>query len=199
MKRTWNDLKIIPLGKRIEYLCAIACLFVGAAMLLLAAFKFGANPNRLDVLDTMVVLYVAAGGFFSLFGLVMLDGFGAAITDLRLQGLVDYVEGLRAYTVSSFTSIDDDLKKIDLEDKPVPPPIEVPTEQHRDKLPLADRDTLLKIIGALLELLAEPRSGTSNTTTVISSLLDLYPNTAGLSERNLQKKFAEAKAKLLSN
>lgn len=199
MKRTLNNLKIVPLGKRIEFICAIGSLFAGLAMFSLAAFKFGANPNRLDVLDIVVTLYVAGGSFFVLTGFVLFNGYVSGITDLRLQGLANYVEGLREYTVSSFTSVKDDLKNIDLEEIPIPPPIEVPTEQHMDRPPLADRDTLLKIIGALLKLLAEPRSGTSNTTTVINSLIELYPKTAGLSERNLQKKFAEAKQRLLSD
>ena len=67
--------------------------------------------------------------------------------------------------------------------------------------PLAprERDTLLNIIGALVELIQTAKSGRDSDTAVIKELLDNYSDKAGIKERTLQEKFAAAKRSLLSN
>lgn len=67
--------------------------------------------------------------------------------------------------------------------------------------PLAprERDTLLNIIGALVELIQTAKPGRDSDAAVIKELLDNYSDKPGIKERTLQGKFAEAKRSLLSD
>lgn len=74
------------------------------------------------------------------------------------------------------------------EDKPAP--------KSEDK-PLArrERESLLRIIGGLLALLLDQRpvkANTSNQTEIINALVAAYGDKDGISERNLQGRFADA-------
>ena len=67
---------------------------------------------------------------------------------------------------------------------------------HEKPLAKRERDTLLKIIGALVELIQSPKEGRSSDAAVIGEILENYGDKAGISERTLQKKFALAKRAL---
>lgn len=54
------------------------------------------------------------------------------------------------------------------------------------------RPSHLKIIAALLNLLAEPRRTGHNQSAVIAEILERHPDTRGLSKRNLEEVFAAA-------
>lgn len=59
-----------------------------------------------------------------------------------------------------------------------------------------ERDGLLNIIGGLLELLQDQRptrADTTNQTKIIEALVAAYNDKGGISQRNLEAKFAEAK------
>ena len=59
-----------------------------------------------------------------------------------------------------------------------------------------ERDGLLNIIGGLLELLQDQRTtraDTTNQTKIIEALVAAYSDKGGISQRNLEAKFAEAK------
>lgn len=62
-----------------------------------------------------------------------------------------------------------------------------------------ERDTLLNIIGVLLELIKSPKPGRSSDAAVIKEMLDNYSEKAGIKERTLQEKFAAAKKSLTSS
>jgi hypothetical protein len=80
------------------------------------------------------------------------------------------------------------------------------TENFEDESPLPERpigrrerDSLLNIIGGLLELLQDQRptkADTSNQAKIIEALVGAYKDKNGISERNLQGKFAEANRSL---
>ena len=58
-----------------------------------------------------------------------------------------------------------------------------------------ERDTLLTIIGALMELLQDyrpTRADTSSQAKIIVALLDNYGEKSGIKQRTLEDKFAEA-------
>ena len=61
--------------------------------------------------------------------------------------------------------------------------------------PLAgrERDTLLTIIGVLLELIQSHKPGRNSESAVIKEMLQNYDEKPGISKRNLEQKFAEAK------
>lgn len=61
-----------------------------------------------------------------------------------------------------------------------------------------ERDTLLNIIGALVELIQTPRPGRDSDAAVINEMLSNYSDKPGIKERTLQEKFAAAKRSLLS-
>jgi hypothetical protein len=56
-----------------------------------------------------------------------------------------------------------------------------------------EKNSYLRIIGAMLELLKNPRPGRLDDAAVIRELLANYSDREGISERNLAAKFAEAK------
>lgn len=62
-----------------------------------------------------------------------------------------------------------------------------------------ERNNLLTIIGALVELIQTPKPGRDSETAVISEMVSNYSDKSGISERNLQKQFASAKRALQSN
>lgn len=62
-----------------------------------------------------------------------------------------------------------------------------------------ERETLLNIIGVLLELIKSPKAGRNSDSAVIREMLDNYSEKAGIRERTLQEKFASAKKNLMSN
>lgn len=78
------------------------------------------------------------------------------------------------------------------EDKPEP--------KNREKsLSRRERDGLLRIIGGLLVLLQDQRpvkAETSNQSAIIKALVDSYGDKDGISQRNLEGKFADAKREL---
>lgn len=59
-----------------------------------------------------------------------------------------------------------------------------------------ERNTLLNIIGAMLELIKTPMAGRDSDAAVIRELLDNYSDKPGIKERTLQDKFAAAKRSL---
>jgi hypothetical protein len=72
-----------------------------------------------------------------------------------------------------------------------------------DEAPLSSREraALLRLVGGLLELLQDNRpskADTSNPTKIIDALVANYGDSDGISARNLQKRFAEAKRVLES-
>jgi len=62
-----------------------------------------------------------------------------------------------------------------------------------------ERDTLLNIIGALVELIQTHKPGRNSDAAVIHELIDNYSDKPGIKQRTLQEKFAAAKRSLLSN
>lgn len=70
----------------------------------------------------------------------------------------------------------------------------------RVEKPLAakERTNHLNVIGVLLELLRSPRPGRDTEAAIIKEMLENYPDKAGISKRNLETKFAEAKKSLKS-
>lgn len=69
---------------------------------------------------------------------------------------------------------------------------------ERDFTP-RERTTLLNIIGALLELIKSPKPGRDSDAKVIEELVAGYSDVAGISERSIQAKFAEAKRSLATH
>ena len=59
-----------------------------------------------------------------------------------------------------------------------------------------ERRAMLNIIGALLELVKNPRPNRNCNDDVINELMDNWPEKYGISPTNLKKKFAEAKKSL---
>lgn len=59
-----------------------------------------------------------------------------------------------------------------------------------------ERTTLLNVIGALLELVKNPRDGRTSDAAVIRELLACYEDRPGISKPTLEAKFAEAKRSL---
>lgn len=66
--------------------------------------------------------------------------------------------------------------------------------------PLIDREreTLLNIIGALLELIKSPKNNRDSNAAVIKEMLANYSDKPGIKERTLQEKFAAATRSLQS-
>lgn len=60
-----------------------------------------------------------------------------------------------------------------------------------------ERETLLNIIGVMLELLQSPKPGRTSDAAVIKEMLDNYGDKPGIKERTLQEKFPAAKRSLL--
>lgn len=75
----------------------------------------------------------------------------------------------------------------------------VATDQAEKPLGSRERDTLLNIIGALVELIQTSKLGRDSETAVIKELLENYSDKPGIKERTLQEKFAAAKRSLRSN
>ena len=61
-----------------------------------------------------------------------------------------------------------------------------------------ERETLLTIIGVMLELLKSPKPGRDSDAAVIKEMLDNYGDKPGIKERTLQEKFPIAKRTLMS-
>lgn len=61
-----------------------------------------------------------------------------------------------------------------------------------------ERETLLNIIGVMLELLQSPKPGRTSDTAIIKEMIENYGDKAGIKERTLQEKFPAAKRSLLS-
>jgi hypothetical protein len=62
-----------------------------------------------------------------------------------------------------------------------------------------EREGMLNIIGGLLELMQDQRptrANTANQTKIINALLEAYEDKAGISQRNLEQKFADANRSL---
>ena len=59
-----------------------------------------------------------------------------------------------------------------------------------------ERSGLLNIIAVMLELLKSSKVGRDTDTAVISEMVENYPEKNGISKRNLEKKFADAKISL---
>jgi hypothetical protein len=69
-----------------------------------------------------------------------------------------------------------------------------PTSALSEKpLSAKERTNLLALVGALLELVQSPRNGRDTDAAVIRELLDNYSEKPGISQRNLEAKFPEAK------
>lgn len=64
------------------------------------------------------------------------------------------------------------------------------------ELEAKERNSLLNIIGALVELIQNPRKGRNSQSAVIDELVENYSDAPGVSKRNLEKKFADAKRSL---
>lgn len=71
--------------------------------------------------------------------------------------------------------------------------------ESNDTLSLRKENTYLMIIGAMLELIKSPRDGRNSDAAVIRELVDNYNDKPGISQRNLESKFREAKEILLSS
>lgn len=61
-----------------------------------------------------------------------------------------------------------------------------------------ERETLMTIIGVMLELLKSPKPGRDSDAAVIKEMLDNYGDKSGIKERTLQEKFPAAKRILMS-
>lgn len=61
-----------------------------------------------------------------------------------------------------------------------------------------ERETLMTIIGVMLELLKTPKSGRDSDAAVIKEMLDNYGDKPGIKERTLQEKFPAAKRILMA-
>ena len=72
-------------------------------------------------------------------------------------------------------------------------------QRHDKPLKPRERDTLLNIIGALVELIQTPKPGRNSDAAVISEMVANYSDKSGIKQRTLQEKFAAAKRNLLSN
>ena len=74
-------------------------------------------------------------------------------------------------------------------------------EQEIAEKPLGtnERNGLLNIIGAMLDLLQTPRSGRDSDTAVITELVENYSDKHGISKSNLEGKFSAAKRSLRAN
>ncbi len=72
-------------------------------------------------------------------------------------------------------------------------------QRHDKPLATRERDTLLNIIGALVELIQTPKPGRNSDAAVITEMVANYSDKPGIKERTLQEKFARAKRSLLSN
>lgn len=70
------------------------------------------------------------------------------------------------------------------------------TAQAEKPLTGKERGGLLNIIGALVELIQTPKGGRDSDASVIRELIDNYGDKNGLSKRNLEEKFADAKRSL---
>ena len=64
------------------------------------------------------------------------------------------------------------------------------------ELEAKERNSLLNIIGALVELIQNPRNGRNSQSAVIDELVENFSDAPGVSKRNLEKKFADAKRSL---
>ena len=69
------------------------------------------------------------------------------------------------------------------------------SESDRSPSPgeIKEKTSHLNIIGALLELIQSPRPGRDSAAAVIRELLENYPEKQGISKRNLEKVFGQAK------
>ena len=76
---------------------------------------------------------------------------------------------------------------------------QTPTSNKLEKaLSQRERDTLLTIVAVLLELIQSPTAGRNSEAAVIKEMLKNYDEKPGISKRNLEQKFAEAK-RILGN
>lgn len=77
---------------------------------------------------------------------------------------------------------------------------DVGADSESDKFPspgeIKEKTSHLNIIGALLELIQSPRPGRDSAAAVIRELLENYPEKQGISKRNLEKVFGQAKESL---
>jgi hypothetical protein len=64
------------------------------------------------------------------------------------------------------------------------------------RLPPRSEATYLTIIGALLELVRNPRPGRDSDAAVIRELIENYGDKPGISKTTLETKFAEARRRL---
>jgi hypothetical protein len=70
------------------------------------------------------------------------------------------------------------------------------TAEARTSISDKERDNLLRLIGALLELVQSPRAGRDSDAAVIRELVDNYGDKPGMSKSNLDRKIPEAKRSL---
>jgi hypothetical protein len=68
--------------------------------------------------------------------------------------------------------------------------------QQEKPMQAKERSGLLNIIAVMLELLQTPKSGRNTAAAVIDEMVENYPDKHGISVRNLQAKFADAKVNL---
>jgi hypothetical protein len=73
-----------------------------------------------------------------------------------------------------------------------------PTGKGEQPLTTRERETFLNIIGVMLELLKNPRSGRDSDAAVIKEMLENYGDKPGIKERTLQEKFPAAKKSLMA-
>jgi len=73
---------------------------------------------------------------------------------------------------------------------------QTPTPAVEKPLGTNERRALMNIIGAMLEMLKNPRPGREDDAAIIRELVANYDDKHGISESNLNRKFPEAKRSL---
>ncbi len=76
---------------------------------------------------------------------------------------------------------------------------ELENQLKAEKLSPRSKNSLHRIIGAMLELLMTPKYGKANDAAVIQAIIEAHGEKDGISERNLQAVFPEAKRILNSD
>jgi hypothetical protein len=110
-------------------------------------------------------------------GFLKLDARKITFDELLRDGVVMMSE------VALFEGDTESPEPLKIEDKP---------------LSTRERDTLLTIIGVLLELIQSPVAGRDSEAAVIKEMLQNYDERPGIKKRTLEQKFAEAK-RILGN
>lgn len=108
--------------------------------------------------------------------------------ELHLENLLDKITIIRAERDALREKLDKTLADLVIARNK-----QKSNDDKRKVFSIRERNALLKLVGAMLELMKSPRPGREVESAIITELVENYSDADGISPSNLQKKFAEAK------